>query len=160
MDHLSVLERGPPMDTTPSPSGCTETSLHCRWPASPWNVTALRDELVRWAQDLDLPGHLAHAIGLAGYEALTNSATHAYPEGTDGPVELHASRDHDLIAVTVLDRGRWRPPPPGRSMFDGHGLRLIRGLAGHVEVMATEEGTTVSMTWQLPHDRGDARSIA
>ncbi|WP_233157437.1 MULTISPECIES: ATP-binding protein [Amycolatopsis] len=148
---------GKPMDTTPRPSGCTETSLHCRWPASPRDITALRCELVRWAQDLDLPGHLAHAIGLAGYEALTNSVTHAYPEGTDGPVELHASRDHDLIAVTVIDRGRWKMPPPGRSMSDGRGLRLIRGLAGHVEVMATGEGTTVSMTWQLPPA---ARSIA
>ncbi|MDQ0376417.1 ATP-binding protein [Amycolatopsis thermophila] len=148
------------MDSTSRPSGCTETSLHCHWPASPRDITELRYELVRWAHDLDLPGHLAHAIGLAGYEALTNSVTHAYPDGKGGPVELHASRDHDLIAVTVIDRGRWKPLPPGRTMADGRGFRLIRGLAGHVEITASDEGTTVSMTWQLPHRDGRARSIA
>lgn len=140
--------------------GYTETSLHCRWPASPRDITALRCELVQWAQDLDLPGHLAHAIGLTAYEALTNSVTHAYADGTAGPVELHAGRDHDLIAVTIIDRGRWKPPPPGRTMSDGRGLKLIRALAGHVEIAAGEEGTTVSMTWQLPHDAERIRSIA
>ena len=81
-------------------------------------------------------------MGLACYEAMANTVTHAYPTGTIGPLELHARLVPGWVVVTVADHGRWPDAPPE----SGHGLHLIQQLSD-AEVVRGDYGTTVRMSW-------------
>jgi serine/threonine-protein kinase RsbW len=112
------------------------------------NVSALRHELTDWAARAGLSRDVMEAITLAGYEALANVAEHAYPDHPAAVVDLHATLAGRLVTVSVTDWGRWREPPadPGAR---GRGLFLIHRLSTHATVIATDTGTTVTMTWEL-----------
>ncbi|HWM06138.1 MAG TPA: ATP-binding protein [Actinophytocola sp.] len=123
--------------------GHAAASLHHNGPASAELATRLRRQLIEWARNEGVPADLTYDIGLASYEAMVNSVTHAYPSGTVGPLELHARMDTGTVVVTVADRGRWGDPATGR------GLALIHKLSDEAEVVRGDYGTTVRMTW--PH---------
>ncbi len=108
----------------------------------------IRRLLTSWANGQDLDEDTVQAIVLSGYEALANSVEHGYREQGGGHVELYASRDDDVVTITVVDHGQWRTPPehPG---FRGRGLDLVRGLSTRAEVVTSDHGTTVTMSWLL-----------
>jgi anti-sigma regulatory factor (Ser/Thr protein kinase) len=85
-------------------------------------------------------------IVLAGYEAMANSAEHAYLDGEAGPVEVRAEALPGRLTVTVTDYGSWRPPAASDGLR-GRGLLLIDTLADHSARVHREDGTTVTMTW-------------
>ena len=58
--------------------------------------------------------------------------------------------DGYVIRIVVRDSGRWRPQ---RDDEGGRGLVLMRALMDDVDVVATDEGTTVSMTRALVRTR-------
>ncbi|MEU4673415.1 ATP-binding protein [Amycolatopsis sp. NPDC023774] len=113
------------------------------------DVALMRYALADWIRAHGLTGDLAHDVELATYEALINTANHAYPAGVVGTVELHAHHQHDLIRITVTDHGRWEPPAADPGRLRGRGLNLIRALADHTILAPTDVGTTVTMTWYL-----------
>ncbi|MGH3759286.1 ATP-binding protein [Actinophytocola sp.] len=125
--------------------GRVHAAMHHHGPASPQLATRLRRQLTEWARDEGLPADTTYDIGLACYEAMANTVTHAYPSGTIGPLELHARLDSGSVEVTVADRGRWQEGAVGSG--GGHGLTLIRRLTAHSEVQRGEYGTTVRMSW-------------
>ncbi|MBK1783326.1 ATP-binding protein [Prauserella cavernicola] len=139
-------DRRPPDARTPElPGG----ALHRRKAALPRQASELRTELRAWARGLGLTEQICHAIVLATYEAVANVVRHAYPEGTTGMVELHASPLRERVAVTVRDHGRWRAPPAGPEVRSGLGLPLIRALSDRAEFRSAEAGTTVTLIWEV-----------
>jgi serine/threonine-protein kinase RsbW len=111
----------------------------------------MRRLLTGWATGEGLDADMVHAVVLSGYEVLANSVEHGYREHGQGRIDLYASHTDDMVTVTVVDYGRWRPPPadPG---FRGRGLALVRGLSSTAEVTRSDHGTTVTMTWVLTRD--------
>jgi serine/threonine-protein kinase RsbW len=95
-------------------------------------------------------------IRLAVTEACANVVVHAYPEGSEGPMEIHASMDDDGLTVTVRDWGRGirpRPDSPGLGL----GLSLIAALAESVQLGHDRaEHTEVRMTFALSEQPGEA----
>lgn len=123
--------------------------LHHRVPALAGELPALRHELAAWSGSAGLSRQAAQAIVLACYEAMANVVDHAYRAGP-GSLELRAVCEPDrgdaAVAVTVTDFGRWRPLPADPGVR-GRGLLLMRRLATHTEIDATDRGTVVSLRW-------------
>jgi len=93
---------------------------------------------------------------LAVNEALTNAAEFAYVEAPQrGSVDLSAAYDDDsdTLAVTINDRGQWRPtrPEPATAQrqpqIRGRGIPLMRALADRVTIDRTPHGTHVTLVW-------------
>ncbi len=120
----------------------TGAFLHHHGPASPELAARLRRQLIEWARNEGIPADTTYDVGLACYEAMANTVTHAYPSGTVGSLELHARLDTGSLVVTVADHGRWEDEhAPGR------GLALIHSLSPDAEVRRGDYGTTVRMCW-------------
>ncbi|WP_410596416.1 ATP-binding protein [Amycolatopsis sp. lyj-23] len=128
----------------PAPPG----SFHHRTAAIAERLPALREALARWLATLHLSAERREDIVLAGYEAMANSAEHAYPDGEAGPVEVRAEALPGRLTVTVTDYGAWRPPAASNGLR-GRGLLLIDTLADHSAQVHRDDGTTVTMTWLL-----------
>ncbi|QRP43023.1 ATP-binding protein [Amycolatopsis sp. FDAARGOS 1241] len=127
-------------------------ALHLHRPARLQDASELRYALTGWARTRDLPEALIADLELAAYEALVNSAEHAYPDGTTGTLDLHAHHDDHTVRVTVTDHGQWRPQP-APDPLRGRGLPLIHLLADHADIAPTDQGTVITMAWQLTRDR-------
>ncbi|QRP49188.1 ATP-binding protein [Amycolatopsis sp. FDAARGOS 1241] len=138
----------------PDPDDDPPPVLHLRRRARLEDASALRKALVHWARAHRLSAALITDLELAVYEALVNSAEHAYPGDTEGSLDLHAHHEDQVVRVTVTDHGRWRPQPPPDPLR-GRGVPLIHLLADHTDIAATEQGTTVTMTWQLSRHCAD-----
>jgi serine/threonine-protein kinase RsbW len=123
--------------------------LRHRVPADADQLTATRDTLSAWADRIGMTREQREDLVLAAYEAMANSAEHAYPDRGDGMIDLHAHRGPDAVTVVVTDHGTWRPPQPDNTLR-GRGLLLIKALAHRSEVTHDDTGTTVTMTWPLP----------
>jgi anti-sigma regulatory factor (Ser/Thr protein kinase) len=72
-------------------------------------------------------------------EAATNAIEHA---GAGTPFEITGQVEGRRVDIAVRDFGAWRAPREGDR---GRGLSLMRALMDSVEVVPTEEGTTVRM---------------
>ncbi|MEV4055270.1 ATP-binding protein [Amycolatopsis sp. NPDC049688] len=134
--------------TDPRPPGAPAppASFHRRTAAVADHLPGLREALGRWLTALHVDVERREDIILAGYEAMANTAEHAYPEGEAGPVDVRAEALPGRITVTVTDYGTWRPPAPTNGLR-GRGLLLIDTLADHSAQVHREDGTTVTMTW-------------
>jgi serine/threonine-protein kinase RsbW len=128
-----------------------EGDLHVRVPADPGRLTGLRHALTEWAERVGLDLADREALALASYEAMANAVEHAYAGRMPGVVELTAVSEEAAgrVVVTVTDYGSWRTPPADVGTR-GRGLTLIRGLTPDSTISASEQGTTVSMSWPLP----------
>ncbi|RTL65184.1 MAG: ATP-binding protein [Pseudonocardiaceae bacterium] len=116
--------------------------------ATPADLVGLRESLAGWVASTTLSQDRQEDIVLAAYEALANSAEHAYPGGDGGPVELVARCEHGGVTVVVADRGTWKTPDadPG---FRGRGRLLMRRLSDRMHTERGRRGTTVTITWLL-----------
>ncbi|MET8849174.1 ATP-binding protein [Amycolatopsis sp. NPDC004625] len=134
--------------TDPRPPGAPAppVSFHRRTAAVADRLPDLREALDRWLATLHLDVERREDIVLAGYEAMANSAEHAYPAGEAGPVDVRAEALPGRLTVTVTDYGTWRPPASTNGLR-GRGLLLIDTLADHSAQVHREDGTTVTMTW-------------
>ena len=135
-------------------------SLMINETATAQNIARVRREFATWlAVDL-APGDLLDDLILAVYEALANVSDHAYtdtPAGV-GALQLTSHRAHELLRVTISDRGRWRPTT--KATFRNRGLPLIRQLMAQVHIDSTASGTVVHLRTPLPAPAGPAPSGA
>ena len=123
----------------PSPLDVGE--LRLRMSTDSTTPRRLRTALGRWLDANGAAPGEGPEIVLACSEAVANAIEHAYgPDG--GVVELVARRAHDDVAITVKDRGRWRPPRPSDH---GRGRLLMESLMDEVTTDAGRDGTTVTM---------------
>ena len=96
--------------------------------------------------DLDI--ETRRDVVLCASEAVANALLHS---GSDlaRPVAVEI-RFGATIVVSVTDNGRWKAETPGRA---GRGLGIINGLATHLTIDTTDDGTTV--TFDFDPNRGN-----
>jgi anti-sigma regulatory factor (Ser/Thr protein kinase) len=121
-------------------------TFHRRIDAVADRLPELREALATWLGTLGLDAERQEDVVLAGYEAMANSAEHAYHDGEAGPVDVRAEAQNGRLTVTVTDYGVWRTPAATNGLR-GRGLLLIDSLADHSAQVHREDGTTVTMTW-------------
>ncbi|WP_410630871.1 ATP-binding protein [Amycolatopsis sp. cmx-4-83] len=134
--------------TDPRPPGAPgpATSFHRRTAAIAGLLPDLREALAGWLNRLGLSEERQEDVVLAGYEAMANSAEHAYRDGAAGQIDVRAESLGGRLTVTVTDYGTWQPPAETNGLR-GRGLLLIDTLADHSAKVHREDGTTVTMTW-------------
>ena len=120
-------------------------------------LSSMRERLANWARTTGLSSAAADDLVLAAYEALANSAEHAY-QRRPGYIRLTTQRTNDHVTITVTDHGRWLvPAAPGNR---GRGLLLMHKLADDVQLAVDKDhpGTTICLRWRLnapiSHDHG------
>jgi serine/threonine-protein kinase RsbW len=113
------------------------------------NIAIVRHALGGFGEAFSMPEDKLADIRLAVTEACANVVVHAYPDGTNGPMEVLAGFDDGALTVLVRDWGhgiRPRPDSPGLGL----GLSLIAALAETVQLgHGEEEHTEVRMTFSL-----------
>ena len=85
-------------------------------------------------------------VTLAVSEACTNAVLHAYPDGAEKGFRIVASREGDVVDVTVSDEGHGMVAPT-RSPGAGLGFPLMARITDGLEVRtaALGHGTVVAM---------------
>jgi serine/threonine-protein kinase RsbW len=125
-------------------------------PAAPEALRRLRHDLLAWVVATGVANGRAQDIVLASYEALANVADHAYGGKGPGVADLDAAVHEDRIEVVITDHGRWRTPEldPLPVSVRGRGLLLVRASADRADISSGEEGTVVTLAWDLDRVRG------
>jgi serine phosphatase RsbU (regulator of sigma subunit)/anti-sigma regulatory factor (Ser/Thr protein kinase) len=113
--------------------------LTTRWTADPGTLAAMRPLLRRWLAMQGADDDEIYDITVAVQEASANAVEHAYGPGA-ATFDIDAVLQDGAIAVTIRDRGHWRPP---RGTHRGRGLSMMRALMDSVDVQRNEHGTTV-----------------
>lgn len=117
-------------------------------PARAENVAVVRHALGGLGEALELDPQTLSDVKLAVTEACTNVVVHAYGGG-DGPMEVAATLDGDVLRVTVRDHGRGivpRADSPGLGL----GLPLIATLTESLELGRSPDARTeVAMVFRL-----------
>jgi serine/threonine-protein kinase RsbW len=128
-------------------------------PARAENIAIVRHAFGALGEVYALDSQTLSDIRLAVTEACTNVVVHAYPDGRDGPMEVHATLLGEELTVVVRDEGEGigpRPDSPGLGL----GLPLIASLAESVQLGRDEqERTEVRMTFAMydaPHRYDDS----
>ena len=118
-------------------------------PARAENIAIVRHAFGALEDAYALDAQTLSDIRLAVTEACTNVVVHAYPDGSEGPMEVFATLLGDELTVVVRDEGTGigpRPDSPGLGL----GLPLIASLTESVRLgRDEEERTEVRMTFSL-----------
>jgi serine/threonine-protein kinase RsbW len=118
-------------------------------PARAENIAIVRHAFGALGDVYALDAQTLSDIRLAVTEACTNVVVHAYPDGGEGPMEVHATLLGDGLMVVVRDEGRGigpRPDSPGLGL----GLPLIASLTESLQLGHDEhERTEVRMMFSL-----------
>ncbi len=122
-------------------------------PASPESVPLVRDQVRLWLQQNDSDPREAYRVLVACGEACANAIEHAYGP-TKGTLRLSGTVSHDVVNLTVEDRGEWRIP---RDDDRGRGLGIMKSLMGSVEIESGNRGTRVVLRHSI---QGEARDAA
>ena len=138
-DAAVLLARAMPLDDP----------LVAQFPAEVQSIPLMRRLLGRWLDEVGATRADADDLALASAEAAANAIEHAYGLAP-GLVELRAwTSQESVVKVAIRDFGNWRAP---RGMHRGRGLKLMEGLTDEVEVMRSDEGTTIELSRQLGAD--------
>jgi serine phosphatase RsbU (regulator of sigma subunit)/anti-sigma regulatory factor (Ser/Thr protein kinase) len=123
-----------------------EDELTARFPAEVESIPVMRRLLTRWLGEAGATRADMDDLALASAEAAANAIEHAY--GLEpGVVELRASTSKDgRVKVAIRDFGNWRLP---RGTHRGRGLQLMEGLTDGVDVVRSDEGTTIELWRRL-----------
>jgi anti-sigma regulatory factor (Ser/Thr protein kinase) len=121
-------------------------ALMARFPADVESIPVMRRLLARWLDEAGATRADIEDLMLASAEAAANSIEHAY--GLEaGVVEVRAwGSKGGHVKVAIRDFGNWRPP---RGTHRGRGLLLMEGLTDTVEVIRSDEGTTIEFERRL-----------
>jgi anti-sigma regulatory factor (Ser/Thr protein kinase) len=118
--------------------------------AEPEALAPMRSMLRRWLTHSGGGEFEITEIVTACGEAATNAIEHAGGAGAVPFVVSGRLRDR-RVEISVRDQGAWRPPREGDH---GRGLSLIETLMDSVDVVPSDEGTTVRMTRRLDGNGG------
>ncbi|MFE6612123.1 ATP-binding protein [Amycolatopsis sp. NPDC057786] len=135
---------GAPIDTT------VRSAFEELVPAQAGEVALLRRKLRGWLDALPIDANSKYDITIATYEAMANTAMHAYP-GRRGWVRLYADWAGDAITVTVTDTGNGIPAARsrvGKPASGGRGLSLIDEVTDQMTIDTGAHGTRVAMVWR------------
>jgi PAS domain S-box-containing protein len=119
--------------------------------ARPSALAQIRRAVEAWLADQRVDRRQSWEIVAACNEACANASEHAYGPSEPGEIEVEARKDGVRIVVAVRDRGTWRPP---RGRDRGRGFTLMKYFMDRVDVVRSEEGTTVRMERSLGRGNG------
>ncbi|MGC4773400.1 ATP-binding protein [Micromonospora sp. DT44] len=118
---------------------------HWTYPSAPTSAAAMRQDVRRALDDLDVDGDVAEDLLLAASEAMNNAVEHAQrPSRPEVRVRLQVG--DTLVRISVRDFGTWRDRRP--AMDRGRGALLMNAY-GDVRLVSTGEGTTVTIERRL-----------
>jgi serine phosphatase RsbU (regulator of sigma subunit)/anti-sigma regulatory factor (Ser/Thr protein kinase) len=121
-------------------------AIVAQFPAEIESIPLMRRLLARWLDEAGATQRDIDDLTLASAEAAANAIEHAYGLAP-GVVELRASGENEeSVKVEIRDFGNWRQP---RGTHRGRGLLLMEGLTDDVEVVRSDEGTTVELSRRL-----------
>ena len=120
-----------------------EPAFDFTFSAVPLAVPLLRRSMQRYARRLGLGEDQAFALLTAVGEAVANAVEHAYA-GKPGLVRVHAVPSEQMVTVSVIDEGKWKPAQ--RRDERGRGLPLMRALSNAVEIRTHQTQTEVRLT--------------
>src|ERR1700722_10022742 len=116
------------------------------------NIAIVRHALGAFGEAFAIDTQILSDVRLAVNEACTNVVVHAYPDGTEGPLEVLASLTDQELSVIVRDEGTGIAPKPDSPGL-GLGLPLIASLADSVQLGRDEqERTEVQMVFSLTEE--------
>ena len=125
--YLSDVAAPSESPATLSPDG---DAVNLTLDAVPENAAVARRAVVDAAEQVGLDGETVAKARVVVSEAFSNAAAHAYPDDSDGEVEVVAYPDPSGITVVVRDRGEGlRPRPASDATTERLGLLLIAALA-------------------------------
>jgi serine phosphatase RsbU (regulator of sigma subunit)/anti-sigma regulatory factor (Ser/Thr protein kinase) len=114
--------------------------------AEPEVLAPLRRTLGRWLAGQGFSEEDRFGITLAVSEAAGNAIEHAYG-AREATFTVSCRREAAGVQVCVNDRGSWRE---SRAYGGGRGLSVMRALTDSVEIDKGSDGTTVTLTKNLP----------
>lgn len=103
---------------------------------------AITEFAAPWGCDLQ-------AVRAAATEAVSNAVVHAYAGRRPGPVDVRARVERHRLIVEVADRGAGVRPRAGAPGL-GLGFGLMSTLATDVRIQSGDDGTIISMGFELP----------
>jgi anti-sigma regulatory factor (Ser/Thr protein kinase) len=106
-------------------------------------LSGLRAALRSWLDRAAVDERSIDEIVLATNEVAANAVEHAYGL-SDATFDVCVSMEDGVVAVSVQDRGRWRPVR--RDEHRGRGIGLARAFMDEVDIQSGESGTVVRMT--------------
>jgi len=132
---------------------CPPSALIIDDDAEPRRLSDVRHRLAAWLHSNNIRSPLADDIVLVVNEACSNCVEHAYRGQNHGRMRVEAEVRDGQVRASVVDSGSWKTPPadPGTR---GRGLLLIRTVSDQVDVIGTDEGTSVEMSFRLPKTEG------
>ncbi|MFI5506358.1 SpoIIE family protein phosphatase [Mycobacterium sp. NPDC051804] len=132
---------------------CPPSALLVDDDAAPRRLSDIRHRLAAWLHDNNIVSPLADDIVLVVNEACSNCVEHAYRGKDSGRMRVEAQVRDSQVCISVVDSGSWKTPPadPGTR---GRGLLLIRTVCDQVDVVGTDDGTSVEMSFRLPKSEG------
>jgi serine phosphatase RsbU (regulator of sigma subunit)/anti-sigma regulatory factor (Ser/Thr protein kinase) len=121
-------------------------TLVASFPADVESIPIMRRLLGHWLDEAGATRADVEDLMLASAEAAANAIEHAY--GLEpGVVEVRAwISGEGPVKVAIRDYGSWRPP---RGTHRGRGLMLMEGLADGVEIIRSDEGTTIELSRRI-----------
>jgi anti-sigma regulatory factor (Ser/Thr protein kinase) len=120
--------------------------LDLRFQAMPECVSLFRERLAMWLEDVGAGGRDVPDVVLACSEAFANAVEHPLTS-VAGQVEVHGDINDQTVSVTIRDYGLWRANSQREER--GLGFRMMRSLMDAVEVVASPEGTFVTLRRRL-----------
>lgn len=123
-------------------------------PADATSVAEARGSVAELARTVDGP---VQSISLATSEAVTNCVIHAFRGRDAGRITVHAWIERDAIVVRVTDDGIGMVPnldTPGLGL----GTSLISQVSREAKFESSEQGTTVTMTFDLAPETASQES--
>ncbi|MBA2240371.1 MAG: ATP-binding protein [Solirubrobacterales bacterium] len=107
------------------------------------NAALARREIERMANRAGLEEEEVAAAKTVVTEAFTNAASHAYPAGENGPIDVLALAREQVLTVIVRDFGAGIRPAPLTPQTKGRlGLLMIAALADFCQLRRMPEGGT------------------
>lgn len=109
----------------------------------------LRSRMAEIARECGLSDQRVDDVKLAVSEAVTNVVRHAYIDREQGQVRVTARVCEGTLQIVVADSGRGLAPRPDSPGL-GLGLPLMAHLADKIDVVRSDPGTEIRMTFPCP----------
>ncbi len=122
-------------------------------------ISRLAPFISKIAKVKHLDSTLASSLNLALEEAVTNSVMYAYPEGTEGTVDVEAILNEDSIQFVISDNGIPFDPTAAPAVdtslgveeraIGGLGIHLVRKIMDNVSYRRDGSRNILSMTKKI-----------